>query len=41
MIPLSWRNFLKDRDLKIKQKEIQERIDKEWRKYNHENIPKL
>lgn len=41
MVPMSWNNYKKDKELKAKEKELRERIDKEWRKYNHENLPKL
>ena len=41
MVPMGWRNYKKDKELKAKEKELRERIDKEWRKYNHENLPKL
>ncbi len=41
MVPLSWRNYKRDVRLKKEWKEIQERIDKEWGKFQDEDISKL
>lgn len=40
MIPLTWKNYLKGKKLRTERKELKEKLDQEWRKYN-ENLPKL
>lgn len=40
MIPLTWENYLKGKKLRTERKELKEKLDQEWRKYN-ENLPKL
>lgn len=40
MIPLTWENYLRGKKLRTERKELKEKLDQEWRKYN-ENLPKL